>query len=194
MSFTTLGKNALLASHGIDRVGVFTGTSKVLTTPFGVNSTDIFTSTGHGMANGTPVIITAKTGGSALVQSTVNGATRVYYVIATATNTFQLALTPGGTAVDLGSDLTAGTVMALAEPGAPYARVTIAFSAAANGVADDSTNGAVLSVPASVNVDCEGGWNNTSGELRMLNWVTQAVGDASNWTYTITDLKLGLGD
>lgn len=194
MSFTTLGKNALLGAHGIDRVGVFTGTNKVLTTPFGVNSTDIFTSAAHGMANGDLGIITAKTGGSALVQSTINGATRVYYVIGVTTNTFQLALTSGGAAVDLGSDLTAGTFMKLVEPGAPYARVTIAFAAAAGGVSDDSTNGAVVSVPAAVNVDAEGGWNNGSGELRMLNWVTQAVGDASNWTYTVTDVKLSIGD
>src|SRR6188768_3935903 len=140
MSFTTLGKNALLASHGVDRVGLFNGVVKNLTTPFGVNSTDIFTSTSHGMSNGQLVIITSKTGGTGLVVSTPGGITQAYFVVATATNTFQLALTPGGTAVDLGSDLSAGALLALTEPGAPYARGTIAWNTPAGGTVDDSTN------------------------------------------------------
>lgn len=190
MSFTTLGKNALLSAHGVDRVGLFNGVVKTLTTPFGVDSTDIFTSAAHGMANGQLVIFTSKTGGSGLTISTPNGTTVPYFVIATATNTFQLALTPGGTAVNLGSDLTAGALLALTEPTGVYARGTIAFGTPAGGTVDDTTNGVVINVPAVVDIHAEGGWNNGSGELRVLNYVTTAVGDASAWTYTITDADL----
>lgn len=62
------------------------------------DATDTLTSNGHGLADGTAVKIHAAT--------TLPGglsATRVYYIRDTATNTFKLATTAGGTAVDLTS-------------------------------------------------------------------------------------------
>lgn len=67
-------------------------------------STGTFTSSAHGMANGTAVTLTAITGGAGL---TVHA---TYYVIDTATNTFKLSLTKGGTAVNFTSDVSAGTL------------------------------------------------------------------------------------
>lgn len=75
-----------------------------LTSVTGSNSTDTFTKSTHGMVNNAQVVLSAKTGGSGLSTTTT------YYVVASATNTFQLALTPGGTAVDLGSDVSSVTV------------------------------------------------------------------------------------
>lgn len=75
-----------------------------LTGVTGVNSTDVFTKTAHGLVAGAPVSLSGLTGGSGL------STTATYYVIAPTANTFQLSLTRGGTAVDLGSDVTAATV------------------------------------------------------------------------------------
>lgn len=60
--------------------------------------TDTFTSNGHGLANGTQVKVHAATTLPAGLS-----ATRVYFIINTATNTFQLSLTSGGSAVDVSS-------------------------------------------------------------------------------------------
>jgi hypothetical protein len=67
---------------------------------------DIIDATGHGFAVGDRVVFTALTGGSGLV---VN---REYYVIAAnhGANTFQVSATPGGSAVNFSTDVTAGTV------------------------------------------------------------------------------------
>jgi hypothetical protein len=60
--------------------------------------TDTFTSNSHGLANGTQVKVHAATTLPAGLS-----ATRVYFIINTATNTFQLSLTSGGSAVDVSS-------------------------------------------------------------------------------------------
>lgn len=69
----------------------------------GVASTDVFTSSTHGYANGDEVWLSSLTGGAGLT------ATR-YFIIAQATSTFQLATTVGGSAVNFTTDLSAGTV------------------------------------------------------------------------------------
>src|SRR3954468_12947022 len=61
---------------------------KALTTPFGVASTDTFTSTGRGYANGALVLLPAITGGAGLVFADP------YFVIGVTANTFQLSKTP----------------------------------------------------------------------------------------------------
>lgn len=71
-----------------------------------VAATDVITFTAHGYANGQPVYFTQLTGGSGLSVNTI------YYVINTATNTFKLALTSGGAAIDITTDMTSGTVTA----------------------------------------------------------------------------------
>src|SRR5689334_20843666 len=103
-----------------------------LTGVTGVTSTDTFTKTSHGMANGTLVVLSALSGGSGLV------AGRPYFVVASTANTFQLSGTVGGAAVDLVSDVTSATVTPLAElSGGTYARVAIAWNAASGGAIDD---------------------------------------------------------
>lgn len=70
----------------------------------GVTSTDTFTKTAHGLLNDAQVIIRSKTGGSGLTVGST------YYVVNKTTDTFQLSLTSGGAAVDLGTDVSAMSV------------------------------------------------------------------------------------
>jgi hypothetical protein len=76
-----------------------------LTGVTGDYTTDTFTSTAHGLANGTAIVFRAKTGGTGLSTNTI------YYVVNAATDTFQLATTPGGTVIDFTtSNVSAGTL------------------------------------------------------------------------------------
>lgn len=83
-------------------------TAPVQTGLTGVASTDIFTLTAHGFAIGDAVVIPTLFGGAGLT------AGKRYYVIAAnfAANTFQLALTAGGAAVNYTTDVTAGSTAA----------------------------------------------------------------------------------
>lgn len=198
MPFTASAKNIMLdaiarataPSSSIDRVGAFQADAGKAVT--GVTATDIFTSAAHGFAAGNIVTFSATTGATGIIVG------RIYFVIAAnlAANTFQVSDTPAGTAIDLVTDMTAGTVVRYVEitGGAPaYARKAIAWNAPGNGTIDDSTNGAVLDIPAAGKVDAVGGWNNTSGVLLLLNPVTQST-DAAQWTYTVTDADLTISD
>lgn len=69
-----------------------------------VASTGVFTANAHGMSNGTAVTLTAITGGAGL------SVHLTYYVIDTATNTFKLSKSSGGSAVVFTSDVSAGTL------------------------------------------------------------------------------------
>jgi hypothetical protein len=167
----------------------------------GVTSTgspDTFTKTAHGLVNGDVIIFTAVTGGTGLKAgsaSNADGKGYPYFVISSAANTFQISETSGGSAVDLSSDVTAATVNKLTEisGGSPaYARKAVAFAAAAAGLLDDSTNGAVVDVPAAAQVDFVSVHSAvTAGTLLAIDAVTQEV-FAAQGTYTITDLKLDL--
>lgn len=66
---------------------------------------DVITSAGHGYADGVPVIFPALTGGAGLT-----ALAPVYFVRDAAADTFKVAATPGGAAVDITSAVTAGTV------------------------------------------------------------------------------------
>jgi len=192
MPATTTGKNLMLdALKGtnpaapITHVGLLTkGPNKSITS---TGSPDTFTSTSHGFSNGDIVVLSGLTGGAGLV------AGDPYFVIGVTTNTFQLALTSGGSAIDATSDVTAGTANKLTElsGGSPaYARVAITFAAAAGGVLDDSTNGAVINVPAGGVVDYVGGWSaSTAGTLQVIDDVAQES-FAGQGTYTVTDFKI----
>jgi hypothetical protein len=72
----------------------------------GTAATDILTATAHGFAVNDTVVFNALVGGTGLTSGTV------YYVIAAnlATNTFQVATSAGGTAVNFSTDVTSGTV------------------------------------------------------------------------------------
>lgn len=162
-----------------------------LTAVTGVTSTDTFTKTSHGMANGTVVKLTGLTGGTGL---NVN---KWYFVIGQTANTFQLSPVSGGSAVDLVTDVTAVTVTPYLEiSGGSYARVAVAFNAAAtdaNGATiDDSTNGAVINIPAGATVDAVSGHSASSaGTLLFLDDVTPES-FAGSGTYTVTDVDATL--
>jgi hypothetical protein len=177
----------------ITHLGLFkwSEAGKALTTPFAVASTDTLTSTAHGYANGDLVLLTALAGGTGLV---VNDP---YFVIGVTANTFQLSKTVGGTAVDILTDYTSGTVRRLVEltGGSPaYARKPVAWNSASAALEqiDDSTNGAVFDIPSGATVDYEAGFSAlTAGTLLALD---PGTGDsyASQGTYTVTDAKINL--
>lgn len=198
MPATAIAKNAMLAAldTAISHVGALTRQAGKAVT--GVTSTDTFTSTAHGYANGDLVIFAATTGGSGIKAGTANdadGAADPFFVIGQTANTFQVSRTPGGSAVDLGSDMTAGTVHRLVEVsgGAPaYARKAIAFNAPVDGTMDDSTNGAVLDIPAGGQVDYVSHHSAvTAGDLEAIRRVTQET-YGSQGTYTVTDSDFDL--
>ncbi len=82
-------------TSAFNAVGTFTASA----------ATDKITINAHGLANGTPLAFAI--GGGVLPAPLVEGKT--YYVVSTATNDFKLALTVGGSAIDL---TTAGTTNA----------------------------------------------------------------------------------
>lgn len=202
--YTTAAKNLMLNALAgtnpatpITHAGLLTAAAAI-TGVTGVTSTDTFTKTAHGLSNGDLVLLTELTGGSALFAGDVgnaNEAARPYFVVATAANTFQLAETSGGSAVDLGSDVSAVKVTKLTEVtgGSPaYARKAIAFNAAAAGTMDDSTNGAVFDVPAAGQVDYVGYYSAvTAGTCLAVDKVTQEIFGGQG-TYTLTDADLDL--
>lgn len=195
MPYTVTGKNLMLdALRGtnpgaaITHVGLLTKGANI-TAVTSTGSPDTFTKTAHGLANGDVIVFSAITGGTGLT------AGFPYFVITAAANTFQIALTSGGTAVDLSADLTTATVNKLTEisGGAPaYARKVIAFAAAAASLIDDSTNGAVVDVPAGAVVDYHAFYSAvTAGTLQAIDDVTQET-FAAQGTYTVTDTKMDL--
>jgi hypothetical protein len=186
MPYTISGRNLMLDAlrAAITYIGLFdAGTA--LTAVTGITSTDTFTKTAHGMANGTLVLVSGLTGGASLVVG------RPYFVVATAANTFQLAHTVGGSAVDLGTDVTAATVTPYAElSGGSYARVAIAYAAAADGQIDDTTNGADVNVPAGATVDAVGYFTASSGgTLHSMTVQTPEGPYGSAGIYRVTDSK-----
>lgn len=72
-------------------------------------ATDIVTVTGHGFSAGDPVSLTGMTGGAGLTADTT------YYVRDVTTDTFKLAATVGGSAIDITSDMTAATLHHVAD-------------------------------------------------------------------------------
>jgi len=104
---------------------------------------------------------------------------------------------PGGSAVDLGSDVSGVTVTPFIEiSGGSYARQVIAFNAAAThkdgATIDDSTNGAVIPIPAGATVDAIGGFSaSTSGTLLCCDEVT-SESFGGDGTYTVTDFDATL--
>ncbi len=191
---TVAGKNlALDALRGtnpttpITHAGLMTKGPNI-TAVSSTGSPDTFTKTSHGLANGTVVVLSAISGGGGLV------AGFPYFVIGQTANTFQLALTSGGSAIDLSSDLTSATVNALTEisGGSPaYARKTIAFSAAAASSMDDTT-APVFDVPAGGQVDFASSHSaSTAGTLISIDDVPQEI-FASQGTYTVTDMDIDL--
>lgn len=182
---TTSGKNVALnaLASAMTHVAAFDHSASRNVT--GVTSTDIITDTATPLSDGNIIVFTAKTGGSGVSLLTP------YYVISKTANTFQISLTSGGSAVDLGSDLTATTsYVQLVEisGGSPaYARKAIAYNSASGGSIDDSTNGAVFDIPAGATVDSIGFYTaSTAGTLHAWDDVT-SESFAAQGTYTVTD-------
>lgn len=73
-----------------------------------VAATDIVTSTGHGYSNGDEVIFRSLTGGAGLTVGTT------YFVRDVTTNTFKVAATLGGAAINVTTDASAGVVTRMA--------------------------------------------------------------------------------
>lgn len=73
------------------------------------NTTDVFTSTAHGFTNGQSVEIESLTGA---VPTGLSAQTE-YFIVTAAANTFQLALTSGGAAINFTSDGTGTLQVAL---------------------------------------------------------------------------------
>jgi hypothetical protein len=88
----------------IDEV-ILTGAQTVYQGVTGSNSSDELTIASNRLFNGDAVYFQAITGGSALAVNVT------YYVINKSANIFQLASTVGGSALNLGSDITAGTLV-----------------------------------------------------------------------------------
>jgi hypothetical protein len=202
--YTVAGKNTMLnALAGTNPTapithGALFDAATPITGVTGTAADDTFSKTSHGLANGDLVILTELTGGAGLFAGDVgnaNEAARPYFVVGALTNSFQLSETSGGSAVNFTTDVTALTVTELVEisGGAPaYARKAIAFSAAAGGTMDDSTNGAVFDVPSGATVDYVGYYSAvTAGTLNAVDKVTSETFGAQG-TYTLTDADLDL--
>jgi hypothetical protein len=191
MAYTSAAKKAMLNHVGslITHVGAFDADAAITGTT-GEADDNTFTKTTHGLSNGNLVLLSALTGGAGLVTG------RPYFVIGSTASTFQLSTSVGGSAVDFTTDATAVTVTRLVEisGGSPaYARKAIAFNAAVDpGTMDDSTNGAVIDIPAGATVDYIGGFSAlTAGTLYdVVSVVSESF--AGQGTYTVTDYDLDL--
>jgi hypothetical protein len=195
MPYTSAGKNLMLdALKGttptvpITHVGLY-DEDAAITAVTGVASTDLFTKAGHGLSNGNLVVIRALTGGTGLFEE------HPYYVISVAGDDFQLSRVSGGSAIDFTTNVTTMSVVRLVEVsgGAPaYARKAIAFNTPVDASMDDSTNGAVVDVPAGFTINYVGFFSAVSaGTLLGIDAVT-AETFGGQGTYTVTDADLDL--
>lgn len=188
MPYTHLGRNAMLDALGAlnTHAGLLQADAPVATT--GETVDDTFDETAHPFNNGDLVVLSGLSGGSGLV------AGLPYFVVNDAANSFQIALVPGGAAVDFGTDVTAVNVTRLQElaGGSPaYARKAITWSAAALGTMD-SSNAPVFDVQAGDIVDYVGFYSASSGgTLYAIDQVTQETFGGQG-TYTLTDADLDL--
>jgi hypothetical protein len=87
--------------EGVDRVtSLLLGKAALVT---GLASTDVLTVTAHGYVLNDPVVLTGTVGGAPLVAGTT------YYARDITTNTFKLSATVGGAALNITTDISAGT-------------------------------------------------------------------------------------
>jgi len=195
MPYTKAGKNLMLnALKGtnpttpITYVGLF-DEAAALTSVTGVAATNTLTKTSHGLSNGDLVVLRSLSGGAGLVVEDP------YYVIGVSGDNFQLAGLSSGSAFDFTTDITSVSVIKLVEisGGSPaYARVAIAFAAAAEGEIDDTTNGAAINCPAGAVVNYTGYFSAASGgTLLGIDPVTEETFGGQG-IYTNTDSKLNL--
>lgn len=107
-----VGANYVTDDGYFDSNGIFIpsdgalGSAVTLANPSSAGDDIVDTAANHGFQAGDAIVFTALTGGAGLVVG------RRYYVIAAnlAATTFQVALTPGGAAIDFTTNITAGSV------------------------------------------------------------------------------------
>lgn len=103
-------------------------------------ATDVINATAHGLANGTQITLTAiATGTAGLSVGTT------YYVVNTAANTFKVAATSGGSAIDITTDGTGITVETTAAVGTDKLNSLMQLAYINGGLSDTTT--ATLMVP-----------------------------------------------
>ncbi|MDA9825709.1 hypothetical protein N9D03_08795, partial [Alphaproteobacteria bacterium] len=94
----TVAATSNLAAINLDIDAAVTGTAKSFDASTKVSSAnETIEVTGHGLSDGDPVLYS--NGGNANLTNLVDGT--IYYVVETATNTFKVSATEGGTAIDL---------------------------------------------------------------------------------------------
>jgi len=200
MPLTTLGKNAALDGIAggtpatISHLGLLTAQTPI-TGVTGEDVDDVFDKTSHGLANGELVILTELTGGSGLVAGdadNANEAAKPYFVINANANDFQLARTPGGAAVEFGSDITDVTVIELLEisGGSPaYARQACSFNAGSGAQVALAAN-EQFDIPSGGVVDYQSGHTaSTAGNVLAIDKVTQETYGAQG-LYTSTGFTI----
>lgn len=189
MPLTTLGKNTALGAvaAAATHVGAFQAGTALTAVTGATPST--FTKTAHGMANGTVVLFSALSGGSGLVVG------RPYFVVNQATNTFQVALLSGGTAVDMVSTVTSATVTPYVEIAyhTAGARATQSWNTASGGSIDNNVVGASLNIPSGATVNALGAFSASSaGNLHDFATVTAEGPYGANGLYDVTDYDIDL--
>lgn len=105
-------KNQTFAKYSqVEGISLTSSTTSIISGVTGVTSTDIISlPAGVAAPNaGTIVYFSSLTGGSGLTVS------RMYYVLSPSGSTFQISTTPSGSAADLGSNITAATLVVLAD-------------------------------------------------------------------------------
>lgn len=191
MPHTIAGKNLMLDALGVAATHIGLMTKTAITSVTGTASSDLLTKSGHGLTNGTVVILgdLGEGEGTGLYNAVP------YFVVGVSGDNFQLAETSGGAAIDFTTDIVACTVYKYVEisGGSPaYARKAIAWNAAAVGTMDDSTNGAEFDVPAGAQVDAVGWFSaSTNGTLYSIDDVTPETFGGQG-TYEVTDADLDL--
>jgi hypothetical protein len=154
-----------------------------ITSITGSSSDDVIAKAAHGLSNGDKVIFTAITGGTGLSTYTT------YYVVGAATNTFQVALTAGGTALTF-ADFTAGTVVELSSVTSTAVQLVVNTSWLTPEEEDMLAPGAKIDVDLEVMlVEAVSGTSPsfTLTVRRAMDGTTAATHSDGTFTYLITD-------
>jgi len=102
-------KNRQWAKYDLIEGLTLTGAINSYSSVTGVASTNVITVTGASIPTGTPFYFQSIAGGSSITTGTI------YWAVNSSGSTLQAALTPGGAAVSLGSNITAAVIIATAD-------------------------------------------------------------------------------
>lgn len=102
-------KNRQWAQYDLVEGLTLTGAINSYSSVTGVASTGVITVAGSAIPTGTPFYFQSIVGGAGLTTSTI------YWAVNSSGSTLKAALTPGGAAVALGSNITAGVIIATAD-------------------------------------------------------------------------------